>query len=92
MPTAQKAATAVLDIRPSVQRRLGTGDDRYLPTRSPTSPPEPMATPFKSKYARVDKVTIAGESQMLRSASDSHILSHVRSYSGGESATAVAIF
>jgi hypothetical protein len=51
-----------------------------------------VSTPLRSKSSRVDKVTITGGGRMLRSDSNSHTISHVRSYSCGEAPAAVAIF
>jgi hypothetical protein len=92
IPSAQKAPTAVLDIKPCVQRRMCTGGGRYFPTRSPIGTHDPVSTPLRSKSSRVDKVSIAGGCRMFCSASDSHILSHVRSFSGVGSPVVVAFF
>jgi hypothetical protein len=92
IPSAQKAATAVLDMKPCVQRRLCTGGDRCFPARSPIGIHNHVLTPLRSKSSRVDKVTIAGGGRILRSALDSHILSHVRSISRVGTPVAVAFF
>jgi hypothetical protein len=94
IPSAQEAATAVLDMKPCVQRRLCMGGDHCFPARSPIGIHDPVSTPLRSKSSRVDRVTIADGGLMLCSASDSHMLSHVRSFSevGAPAAVAVAFF
>jgi hypothetical protein len=79
MPSAQQAATAVMEMKPIVQRRLGAGGGCYLPTRITDRTHDHVSTPFRSKSSRVVKVTITGDGGIFCSASDSHILYHVMS-------------
>jgi hypothetical protein len=91
MPSAQKAATAILNIKPTVQSRLGAGGGRYSPTHNPARTRDPFSTSFVSKYSRVVIFTTSDDGRTLRSASYSHILSHVLSCSGGGTPEDVAI-
>jgi hypothetical protein len=67
------------------------GWGRFFPTRSTDRTHHPLSTPFSSKSSRVVIFTISGCDWTLRSASDSHILSHVLLWSGWETPANVAI-